>query len=372
MQFMHLKPWSLVLVAGLFAGCVSTATSTSNSIPTEWLRIAEAERMRLFTFTPEGRITLSVMASDLRRDQGGVAIQTAMLGSRLVNRDKPLTDYFTVIDSFDVSPSRGEVVFSAKRRDASLDVGLVSLDGGEVQWVPADATDEIGVKWAPRGNKISYILRGSGGDVVRTFHVPTSFQFSVPFPYATIHTLRWDPAAERYAVAISTPDASDRIEVLAYSGEERQLVIPPAESLPVEVDAFTRDAVLLRPQDLRYDEMLPLVVWLGDFEWNDARAALMRAERVAMVVSRRRPDDALWSAIAQFPWIDFSSPFVVAPAGAPMTRGTLITGDPAIESGIYRSDGNVVRVAPAVVQSFAAGYIADLLKRTTPTNASSR
>jgi hypothetical protein len=372
MPFMHLNRWPLVLVATLFAGCVSTATSTSDSIPLEWLRVAEAERMRMFAFTPEGRITLSVMGSDLRRDQGAVAIQTTMLGSRLVNGDKPLTDYFTVIDSFDVSRSRGEVVFSAKQRDGSLDIGLVSLDGGEIQWVPADTADEIGVKWAPRGNKISYIIRSSGGDVVRTFHVPTSFQFSVPFPQSTIHTLRWDPAAERYAVAISTPDASDRIESLAYSGEERQIVIPPAESLPVEVDVFTRDAVLLRPRDLRYDETLPLVVWLGDFEWNDARAALMRAARVAVVVSRRRPDDALWSAIAEFPWIDASSPLIVAPAGAPMTRGTLITGDPAMESGVYRREGNVVRVAPAVVQSFAAGYIADLLKRTTPTNASSR
>jgi len=248
-----------------------------------------------------------------------------------------------------------------------------------VHWMPDDPADEVAVQWAPRGNKISYVIRAAGGDVVRTLHIPTSFQFAIPFPGSTIHALAWDSQAERYAVAYSTLDASDRVEVLKYDGGERKIAIPPQRQLDVDVVPFAPGAILLRPRDLTYEEKLPLVVWIAeDFAWNDARAALLTDARVAVVVTKRWPGEDLWRAATGTAWLDSSRKFIVdrrasAAGGRPPDRATLvIAADPALGTGRYRRQGNIVAVAPAVVQSFAAGYIAAQLKRTTPTNGSSR
>lgn len=293
---------------------------------------------------------------------------------RLFNGDKPLTEAFVAIDSFDLSASRGEVVFSAKREN-DFDIGLVAADGSAISWVPDDPADEVGVQWAPRGNKISYTVRAKGGDVIRTVHVPTAFELSNAFPNATIHALAWDPPAERYAVVYSTPDASDRVEVLRYNGRERRMAIDPAVRLDVDVEPFARDAVVLRPRDVRYDEKLPLAVWVEEsFAWSDARAALMKNARVAVVITKRPPDEDLWRVARETAWIDASRAFVVSWSRDLQAAGkeVIIAGSSDIPEGRYRRDRNHIRVAPRVVQSFAAGFIADQLKRTTPPNASSR
>ena len=235
-------------------------------------------------------------------DTAGVRI----VNSRLIAGETALTPQFTAIQSFDVSLERREVAFSARRTD-NFDIGLVSLDGSDIHWVPADPADEIDVQWAPRGNKISYTVRGKVGDVVRTLHVPTSAQLSVAFPYATISALAWNRAAERYAVVISSPDASERIESMKYSGEERRVDVPPGERLDVAEEPVA-GGVLLRPGAMHYGERLPLFVWVADppFVWNAERAALMRKQRVACAIMRRAPDDAFWAAVRAIPWIDTS------------------------------------------------------------------
>src|SRR6185436_6161380 len=174
-------------------------------------------------------------------------------GGRLFNADKPITDAFAAIDSFDYSASRGEVVFSA-RRDAGFDVGLAAADGSVVNWLPNDPSDEVMVEWAPRGNKISYIVRAPTGDLVRTFHIPSSFHFVADFGAATIHALEWDATAERFAVAYNTLDASDRVEVMRYEVKERRMAVPPAARIAADVLPFAENAFLLRPFDLRYNE----------------------------------------------------------------------------------------------------------------------
>src|SRR5689334_5523982 len=55
--------------------------------------------------------------------------------NRLFNGSKPLTPQFAALDSYDVSFDRKEIVFSAKRKD-NFDVGLVSMDGGDIHWIP--------------------------------------------------------------------------------------------------------------------------------------------------------------------------------------------------------------------------------------------
>ncbi|MEA2465475.1 MAG: hypothetical protein QOJ98_3222, partial [Acidobacteriota bacterium] len=117
---------------------------------------------------------------------------------------------------------------------------------------------------------------------------------------------------------------------------------------------------------------LPVVVWrASDFAWSDARAALLQKARVAVVVTTRIPSEELWSRVDATPWIEGKRTFVVGADGGRETA-IRISGEQSVPAGRYRRTGNVVTVPPAVVQSFAAGFIAEQLKRTSPTNGSSR
>jgi hypothetical protein len=349
-----------------FSGCVSAP----ETIPNAWRSVPEAPRMRSLQIDLEGKLTHSPVKPPRKTVDGPVSLADEFVGPKVVNGPKALTEPFLAIESFAYSEKRGEVAFSAKR-EKDFDIGLVSSDGSPIKWVPNDPADEIGVQWAPRGSRISFILRAFGGDVVRVVRILTGTEASVPFENATVHALAWDAAGERYAVSYSTPDASDRVEILNYSGEDRKTAVPPAVQLDVSLEPFAPGAVILRPNDIRYDEKLPLVVWSApDFQWSDARAALMNAARVAMVISTREPSDELWRAANATPWIDTKRAFVV---GARCTcDATVIVTDPAMSPAHYRRADRIVTVAPAVVQSFAAGFIADQLKRTLATNGSSR
>lgn len=347
----------------------------STAIPESWQSVPRATAIGAVVLDDDGNVTTTVMKPVPRIADGPVRLTSNAIGPYLANGEKALTEPFLALDSFDYSESRGEVVFSAKR-DEDFDIGLVSSDGSAINWAPDDPADEVAVQWAPRGNKVSYVLRGAGGDVVRTLHIPTSYSFALDFPSSTVHGLSWDAAAERFAVIASSPDSSDRVELLAYDGSSRKVLIAPAQKLAADVEPIGSGAIVLRPHDVRYDEKLPLVVWVADdFGWSDERAALFRNARVALVVTRKRPDEALWRSVSEIAWIDSSRPIV---AGAEEWPGAgdrvtaFIAADPAVAQGRYERSGKLVRVAPAVVQSFSAGFIADQVKRITPTNGSSR
>lgn len=268
-----------------------------------------------------------------------------MVEGALVAGGKVLTPRFAAVQSFDVSLDRREVVFSAKRKD-NFDIGLVSLDGSDVHWFPADPSDETDVQWAPRGNKVSYIVHTPTGDLVRTVHVPTSMELTVPFPYAAVRALAWDPPAEHYAVVLSSPDASERVESMEYSGEKRRMAVPPAVRLDVALEPLG-GGVVLRPTAMHYGERLPLVVWIADrpFVWDDARGKLIRDARVACVIVRRAPDAEFRTAVNAVPWIDGKRVFVVGPSGLSF-------------------NGKQIRAARGDVESFAASWIPQQLKDT--------
>ena len=340
-------------------------------IPAKYMSVPLAAQIGSVTLADDGTVTPSATRMPPKLSDGPIRV----MGGALLNGDKILAESVTV-ESLDLSESRGEVAFAAKRDDG-FDIALISTDGGAIHWMPNDPADELAVQWAPRGNKISYVIRAPGGDVVRTLHIPTSYQFAVPFPNATIHALAWDPKAENYAVAYSTPDSSDRVEVVDYKGEKPRTAIPPARQLDVEVASFAPNAIVMRPREIRYDEKLPLVVWMAnDFSWSDARAALLSRARVALAVATKVPDKAFWSAAESASWIDASRPWIVAyeafegEAAVPNARYILgVTLDSPTE---YVARPSWVMVPAAVVQSFAAGYIADELERDPPTNGSSR
>lgn len=335
-----------------------TACTTFRTIPSAWLNVPSATRIRSIALDERGMVTRVV----LPLAAGPVRVE----GNRLVRDGKPLTEVFAAIDSFDYSESRDEVVFSA-RRDAGFDIGLAAGDGSKTNWAPADPADEVQVQWAPRGYKVSYVVRAAHGDVVRTLHIPTSFQYAIDFGPATIYDVAWEPAGEQYAVAFSTLDASDRVEVLRYDGRDRRMAVPPAQKLAADVVPLAPGAYALRPQDLRYGEKLPVVVWQADrFEWSDARAALVREARVALVVARKA-DATLLQVIREAPWMDAGRLY-----GVNTEAGLSVIADASVPPGRYRRNGNVLAVAPAAIQSVAAGFIADQLKRTSRTNGSSR
>ena len=290
-------------------------------------------------------------------------------GNRIVNGDKALTPEFVAIDSFDVSLDRKEVVFSAKRKD-NFDVGLVSLDGSDIHWIPEDPADEVSVQWAPRGNKVSFILHTKTGSIVRTVHVPTATQLSVDFPQTQIDALAWEPQAEKYVVVIESPDVSQRMVAMTYEGQKRQELATPSARLDVSLEPVG-GVLVMRPNAMRYNERLPLVVWLdrSPFAWSDARAALMRNARVAIAIAPE-VSDTFWSEIAKVAWIDSTRTYIV---GNPATRqpsnlATIIKPDANLPPNRYARHGNTVSASPAVVQSLAAAFIADDLKGTPPPN----
>lgn len=338
----------------LLAGCATTMP-----VPSQWATVPRA--------TP-------VAAADLARITGvSVLREKAPSGIRevdgqLVDGPVKVTEKFADIQSFDVSEVRGEVIFSAKR-ESGYDIGLAATDGSKTNWLPADPADETDVVWAPRGNKVSYVVRAKSGDFVRTLHIPTSMQLAVEFPMSTVHALAWEPQAEKYAVSVSSATTSPHAEFLRYDGRERAVVIPPDSRLEADVDFFGPDAIILRPREMQYNERLPVVVWLGDpHAWSDARAALFRGGRIGLIVAETI-DDALFTRIGETRWLDGSRIYVV---GARRDGMTSIVEDRALPAGRYRIDGTVVSAAPNVIESLAAGFIADQLKRTTPTNGSRR
>ncbi len=365
MTAMPIGPRLSLLLPVALVGCVSTAPA----IPRAWMSVPAAARVGTVGFDEKGSL---LTAPELRQPllaDGPIRF----VGTKIFNREKELTEAFPAVESLDFSESRGEVVFSA-RAQRGFDIGLVSSDGSPVNWVPQDPADEVAPQWAPRGNKVSFIVRGRLGDVVRTVHIPTAAQLSVPFQNGRIHARAWDTEGQFYAVAYSTPEASDRVEVMKYGGEERSMPVPPAVRLDVDVEPFAPNALVLRPRDLRYDERLPVVIWsASDFAWNDARGALLQASRVACIVTTEYGDQ-LWTRIAATPWMDPDRAYLVGTGESQPTnaKAVVIQPDPAVTDGHYERRGNVVAVSPAAIQSFAAGFIADHLKRISPTNGISR
>jgi len=331
---------------------LTACATTLTPVPEAWRTVPEAPRIA----------DLCARVTCAERTKSNVRVE----GGKIVAGDKVLTPAFAAIQSFDVSLDRREVAFSAKRAD-NFDVGLVSLDGSEVSWLPEERVDETDVQWAPRGNKMSYMLHTARGDIVRTMHIPTSAQLSVDFADARVTALAWDPPAERYAVVVESAEASQRVESAEYSGERRRTVVPAAEHLDV-VSEIMAGAVVLRPAALQYNETVPLVVWVDDdpLRWSDARAALIRNAKVAVAIVKEASGEVFWTEVRKAKWIDATRTYVVCGCRLQPALDrlkpvpTLIIEDDHVPNGFYRQQGTEIRVRG--IQSFAAGYIAHELK----------
>jgi hypothetical protein len=336
-----------ILLALIASAC---ASGPARPVPQSWMHVEEARK-----------ITQGIPRV---APSSPVHLVQAQGGEKLVNGDKDVTPVYRAIDSFDYMAERHEVIFSAKR-DRSFDIGLAADDGSEIHWVPEDPADEVAVQWAPRGNKVTFLVPGKVGTIMRTVHIPTSTQLTVDFPFASIRSFAYDAEGQRVSVVYSTPDASERLESLQYGGEERRMDVAPAVRLNVTVDR-RGDAVLLTPIGIRYNEKLPLVVWMSSdpLAWDDARASLMRNARVACAVVSREPDAALWTSLRELAWVDGARMYLVGDAAA--SHPATIIRPAAGLSGVYEQRANIVTAPAGIVESFAAGFIAEQLKGTSP------
>jgi hypothetical protein len=338
------------------------------TIHPDWMSVPRTVPIRAVALAADGTVTTAPQPADPIAPKGAIRV----MGTAIVNGEKVLTEAFPAVDSFDLSESRGEVVFSAKR-DKGFDIGLVAIEGSPISWIPADPADEVGVQWAPRGNKISFVIRSAFGDVIRTVHIPTSADLTVDFPFSRVHALAWDPAGERFAIAHSSPVASDSVEVMKYGGGGRTVAVKSEARVDANIEPFAGHAIVLQRPDIAYEERLPLVIWVTDdpLAWSDARADLIRNARVALVVTSREPDAALWKRAKETAWIDAGRAFVVTARATPIEGATVIAGQPGVPEGRYRTRRSVVEVPAADVESFAARFIAEQLKRTALPNGSS-
>ncbi len=266
-----------------------------------------------------------------------LGIETGAEGERLVRFDGPgatgITPTFEKIDSWDVAPRGDELAFSAKV-ESGHDIGIVGVSGGEITWVAPDPADERNVTWAPRGNKITYTFESVDATLVRSVHVPTSFQVMFEMPLTTVRQIAWEPHAERIALVIDSPTVGPRIDWVGYNGEGRENLVEAIESVDAPVESVLwsdGSGVLLGPGVVRYDQSQPTVFWIepGDpFAWR-ADVARLRGEGVPVLVTTRPRIGDLSTAVSQFPWVGPTSLYIADVSGG------AIPGDGKIEKAKF-------------------------------------
>ena len=344
----------------LLAGCAASLSA----VPPAWMGTPPPSEVRAAAALPNPAAP---------SDPQGVRIVRDLRGARLLRGETELTPAYAEIESFDVSAERKEVVFSARRKERmDLDVGLVSIDGSDVNWIPEDPADEVQPRWAMRGHKVAYIVRNRAGDFVRTVHIPTAFQMLLDFPSSVVRDVVWEEAGERFAVLAESADASSRVEVMKYDGTGRREAIAPAVRLDVTSTPLA-NGLLLRPKGGAYGDRLPLVIWVSPAlsSWNRHRGRLQHRARVAALIVEDVTEET-WREVAALPWVGETYLVVGAPqsprsgpAQSAARPGALrIVADESVPAGHYRREGNVLSAHPTVVESFAASFIEHQLKGT--------
>jgi hypothetical protein len=267
---------------------------------------------------------------------GGTILGIEVLpdGERLVRFDGPggtaITPTFADIDSWDAAPKGDEVVFSA-RRESGFDVGIVSASGGEIKWVAPDPLDERNVTWAPRGNKITYTLESLDATLVRSVHVPTSFQVVFDLPLTTVRRIAWEPRAERIAIVVESPVSGPSIDWVGYQGDGRATLVEATETVssPVETLLWSEGAgVLLGPGSVRYGESRPTVLWIDRetrFAWRGDAARLRDAGVPVLFVEPDRLGNPV-DALGELPWHDPGQVYVVNVSSRPGESPVVLEG----------------------------------------------
>ncbi|MFA6956564.1 MAG: hypothetical protein WC538_11900 [Thermoanaerobaculia bacterium] len=286
---------------------------------------------------------------------------------------------FPKIDSFDVAPRGEELVFSAIR-DGNFDVAIASTDGKKVNWVPSDRADEVAVTWAPRGNKVSFLIRRPDTTLVRSVHVPTSFQLTFETPLEKVRALAWEPRAERLAMILDGPVVPPHVDSIEYSGANRESLVQPGRKLvrePERIAFGAADAILIPPRTVRYGEKVPLFVTLSDepLAWDDASRDL---DALGGGMLRLRPGDwaegaPLAQVVTGFPWAGADQVVVIVesfePASASPVPGagqTLITTGTKLRRGRFFNESRLPSGGVMITAETWAGAMEYLKGRFQP------
>lgn len=273
--------------------------------------------------TPEGARDLpgGVRQARLLRSQPAViAVVPAAAGDSIVHigQQGELTelahDEGLVVDSIGIEPAERELVFAGSRDSSDeVEVGLASLGGGSPKWLPSETGDEHTVTWAPRGNKITWFIESPGGLVMRTAHIPTGYQLSVPLGLSQIHAAAWEPRAEKIFLALSGVTHSESVISIAYGGEDRRTVVAPLQELDREFERLPGfpDVLVMSPERVRYGHRYPVSVAItpgGTATWNEQFAGLAAARREGGVIRLSDPsllsDPAFLEALNGLGWAD--------------------------------------------------------------------
>lgn len=248
------------------------------------------------------------------------------------------------LDSVDVSPDGKEVVFSG-RRDAGFDIALVSADGSEPRWVYPDVLDEVNVTWAPRGSKITYAVEGNFGTILRSVHVPTSWQLAVDLPFSRVISLVWEPSAEQFAVVKQGSAERPNAEMISFGGEIRR-PLTGNPSVPGEPEPLG-DGVLIRSTVSRYNEKVPLVVMVDEepLRFREATAILRRGGIAVAILPPRSAGEI--EGLSRQPWVDPSRFFAISRTDVPSVH-TYRIAESQTASEVATSDRTTILSGPRI------------------------
>lgn len=278
-----------------------------------------------------------------------LAIATAADGERIVRFTSDgtidVTPTFAAIDSFDIAPRGDELVFSALRADG-FDVAIASPNGKTVNWVPADRADETGVTWAPRGNKVSFLIRRGDSTLVRTVHVPTAFQLTFETPFEAVRALAWEARAERITMILDGPAVSPHIDWIEYSGAHREALVEPdvrSSREPEWISFGEGSALLLPPRTVRYGEALPLFVVLTEepLAWGVANRDLdsLGGGILRLPASAWNDGAPLAELVSRLRWVDAESVVVISDGHRGGSRPIVAKGQTLVITGMKPAGG---------------------------------
>jgi hypothetical protein len=283
------------------------------------LEIIEGDRPLAVTLLSDGETALVVAPTS----DGRVTLtrRTSVDGSEI------LLGSFDDVPSFDIDRSEEELVISVVR-DGSRDIAIANARRERMNWVPADRGDEVMPLWAPRGYKVSFVIRNASGDLLRSVHVPTAAMTLVDFPHSTVRGIDWFPDGDRLVVAVSGPLASDHLLEAHYDHGIRRELLAPEYRFAREVDRMSGTppgSLMVLPGRVGYGDRHPVVIWTrpgssSGMPFESALVPLLATEEMAVVLvngSGRDLDPSFWNELAATEWVEPSLVWLIETVGDP-------------------------------------------------------
>jgi hypothetical protein len=227
----------------------------------------------------------------------------------------------------DLDRDEEELVISA-RRNGSRGIAIVNARKERMNWVPADPGDEVMPRWAPRGYKVSYVIRHASGDLLRTVHVPTSAMTLVDFPHAMVAGFDWFPDGDHLVVSVSSILESDHLLEVHYEQGLRRELLEPEYRFERELDRISgtpAGTVMVMPLRVSYADRHPLVIWTrrgssGGMPFDSVLVPLLERSELALLLvngGAGELDRPFWDDLARTEWIDPSMVWLVDIAEEP-------------------------------------------------------